>query len=146
MKILKKLFGGNSKIHVDEIAVTPDMLLGKSVIVESVTTAEANWIKYGDGTMIVWYQRSEIDITDVPNGTNAVVILDNPVNFHNTPAVFLNGYFTNANGDTLYPSIVPMLSTGTVGNKYLSFAIQNATGTTITKVAGFSGIAFGKWK
>lgn len=52
MKILKKLFGGNSKIHVDEIAVAPGVLLGGAVIVESKIIGRDRILKFGDGTMI----------------------------------------------------------------------------------------------
>lgn len=52
MKILKKLFGGGTKIHVDEIADSQGRLLGDSVIVDSGSNENGSWIKFADGTMI----------------------------------------------------------------------------------------------
>lgn len=52
MKILKRLFGGDIKIHVDEIVDSAGKLLGESVIVESGSNENGRWIKWADGTMI----------------------------------------------------------------------------------------------
>lgn len=51
MKILKKLLGGDTKIHVDEIADSAGRLLGESVIVESGSNSNGRYIKYADGTL-----------------------------------------------------------------------------------------------
>lgn len=56
MKVFKNLFGKNDhKIHVDEIAVAPGLLLGGAVIVESGITNDGDgyYVRYGDGTQIV---------------------------------------------------------------------------------------------
>lgn len=60
MKILKNLFGDNTKIHADEIIVGTSLLnrlLGASVIVESGTNANGSYVKYGDGTMICYARK-----------------------------------------------------------------------------------------
>lgn len=54
MKIHKNLFGtnGEDKIHVDEIAIAQDLLLGQGVIVESGSNEYGSYEKFGSGLMI----------------------------------------------------------------------------------------------
>ncbi len=54
MKVFKNLFGNDSKIHVDEIAVVSGLLLGSAVIVESGSNANGEYHRFGDGTQICW--------------------------------------------------------------------------------------------
>lgn len=56
MRVHKNFLGtsGQDKIHVDEIAVTPDLLLGGAVIVESGSNANGEYRRFGDGTQICW--------------------------------------------------------------------------------------------
>lgn len=54
MKILKNLLGDQSKIDVDEILVRPNLLLGKSVIVETGSNSDGHYVKYGDGLQVCW--------------------------------------------------------------------------------------------
>lgn len=54
MKIFKNLFGNNSKISADEIALNDGRLVSKSVIVESGSNTNGNYVKWADGTMACW--------------------------------------------------------------------------------------------
>lgn len=54
MKIFKNLFGNNSKISADEIAVTKDLMVSGAVIVESGSNTNGNYVKWADGTMACW--------------------------------------------------------------------------------------------
>ena len=54
MKIFKNLFGNNSKISADEIALNDGRLVSKSVIVESGSNTNGDYVKLADGTMICW--------------------------------------------------------------------------------------------
>ncbi len=69
MKILKKLFGGNTKIHVDEIADSTGRLLGESVIVDSGSNTNGHWIKYADGTMICYHSISTGKPVNIAKGS-----------------------------------------------------------------------------
>lgn len=52
MKVFKNLFGRGDKIHVDEIAVAPGLLLGEAVIVESGTNVYGSWLRWGNGLQV----------------------------------------------------------------------------------------------
>lgn len=57
MRVLKNLFGDNSKIHSDNIVVGTagsNRSLSDSVIAESGSNANGKYIKYADGTMICY--------------------------------------------------------------------------------------------
>lgn len=49
MKVFKNLFGRGDKIHVDEIAVAPGLLLGGAVIVDEGSNANGEWTRWGNG-------------------------------------------------------------------------------------------------
>lgn len=55
MKVFKNLFGRGDKIHVDEIAVAPGLLLGGAVIVESGSNENGEYVRFGDGTQMCWH-------------------------------------------------------------------------------------------
>lgn len=67
MKIFKNLFGKNEKIHVDEIAVAPGLLLGGAVIVESGSNANGRYVRFGDGTQICWGKSSILTLSFTPS-------------------------------------------------------------------------------
>jgi hypothetical protein len=70
MRVLKNLLGDNSKIHADEIAVKPDILLGETVIEEVGSNSNGYWIKWGNGFAICW---REITFNrDTTNGQSGV--------------------------------------------------------------------------
>lgn len=60
MKILKNLFGNNTKISTNDIADETGRLLSQSVIVESGSNANENWVRYADGTQICWVSRFQV--------------------------------------------------------------------------------------
>ena len=53
MKVFKNLFGRGDKIHVDEIAVAPGLLLGGAVIVDEGINANGEWTRWGNGWQMV---------------------------------------------------------------------------------------------
>lgn len=117
-----------------------------AVIVDSGINSNGSWTKFADGTMIVYRKDDELDITDVTSGSVSTVALNNPMKFLNQPSVSINGFFTNANGDPLFASVMQALSGGGVGDSYFSFILENNTGKTITRVLNFNAIAIGRWK
>lgn len=56
MKVHKNFLGtgGQDKIHVDEIAVAPGLLLGGAVIVESGSNSNGEYVRFGDGLQVCW--------------------------------------------------------------------------------------------
>lgn len=147
MNILKNIFGKNdTKIHVDEIVNRSGSLLGGLVMESSELKDTHRCLKFADGTMIVIYIRPEIDITDILPGGTGVVHLGNPWEFVDVPAVVFDGFYTDNDGVSLYPSVRRMQPTGTVGNQYLSIRISNTTEKTITRIMAFNAIAIGRWK
>lgn len=52
MKVWKNLLGKNNKIHVDEIAVTPGLLLGDVSIEEMGSSENGEYVKWGNGWMV----------------------------------------------------------------------------------------------
>lgn len=56
MKVLKNLFGNNTKISAEDIVIKDSnnkaRILDKSVIVDSGSNENGNWVKWADGTMI----------------------------------------------------------------------------------------------
>ena len=147
MNILKNIFGKNdTKIHVDEIVNRSGTLLGGLVMESSELKDTHRCLKFADGTMIVIYIRPLIDITDILPGNTSIVRLDNPWEFAGKPAVIFDGFYTDDNGVTLYPSVRRMQPTGTVGSQYLSIRISNTTEKPITRIVDFNAIAIGRWK
>lgn len=65
MKVFKNLFGKGDKIHVDEIAVTPDLLLGSAVIVESGSNEYGEYIRFGNGWQVCISIEYIVDINQV---------------------------------------------------------------------------------
>lgn len=49
---------GQDKIHVDEIAVAPGLLLGGAVIVESGSNANGEYVRWGNGLQVCWGKKS----------------------------------------------------------------------------------------
>jgi len=56
LKIWKDLFqtGFKEKIHVDEIAVAPGLLLGGAVIVDAGSNDNGSWAKWSNGLQVCW--------------------------------------------------------------------------------------------
>ena len=67
MKIFKNLFGKGDKIHVNEIAVTPKLLLGDAVIIESGRIGSIEYDIFGNGTQICWGTKAAT--SNAGNGT-----------------------------------------------------------------------------
>lgn len=71
MKVLKNLFGNNTKISADNIVVKDSnnkaRILDKSVIVDSGGNSNGNWVKWADGTMICWNTINNISVEITQN-------------------------------------------------------------------------------
>lgn len=63
MKILKNLFGKNTKIATSDIATIAGVPLDDLTIVDSGANANGSWIKFADGTMICRHKFSGVSPT-----------------------------------------------------------------------------------
>lgn len=85
MKVFKNLFGRGDKIHVDEIAVAPGLLLGGAVIVDSGSGANGSWVKWGNGYARCWLNIYHSSISFVSSGS----IYRTATQYFNFPITFL---------------------------------------------------------
>lgn len=149
MKVLKNLFGNNTKISAEDIVIKDSnnkaRILDKSVIVDSGSNENGNWVKWADGTMIVSQEYFDTKNTYVTMGSLKRVGLkappDFPQEFKEPPIVQItlqhawlawlmgiegNATTTNATGKELIP-------------------IASAETITVTDVK-IHILAIGKWK
>lgn len=141
MKILKKLFGGDAKIHVDEIAVTPGVLLGSTVIVESGTNTNGNYIKFGDGTLICTHWVTLTGLNSVAYGS----VFRTPAQDWKFPSKFV-GYPSVS----VYPSSgIDFFwggnATGGLGNDHAGFSVFRPIAFTNMNIT-VNLMAIGRWK
>lgn len=141
MKIWKKLFGdSNDKIHVDEIAVAPGLLLGGAVIIESGTNAAGSWIKFGDGTMICHIQKRMNTTCDAVVGSL----------FRNTPEqwIFPKPFASTPSVSTqvLFDISFSFGSIGNAGANALQYNYCVLCPTKANNNPIVSLIAIGRWK
>lgn len=89
MKVHKNFLGtgGQDKIHVDEIAVAPGLLLGGAVIVESGSNADGEYVRFGDGLQICWRRYG----TSVPAKTTVTYDWIFPKTFISAPILLCGG-------------------------------------------------------
>lgn len=144
MKILKKLFGGNSKIHVDEIAVRPDILLGDAVIVDSGENEFGRWIKFGNGLMICHILTSDENVNIVKNGEWKKGFKF-PQEFRYVPSTSVFAYPTTSTGAILYIPIIDISASNLFPGSW-QIAFKNTTETTVTKILRINLLAIGRWK
>ena len=134
MKVLKNLFGNNTKINANNIAVkkadNSADTLDNCVIVDSGSNSNGSWIKWADGTMICYLNRGYSANGDfVADGSIFLKDFDGwtfPKPFIITPFVQV----TNRSANAITP--------GT----FYATKPKSTTGETV-KV---SYIAVGKWK
>lgn len=92
MRVHKNLFGRGDKIHVDEIAVAPGLLLGGAVIVGGGSNANGEWVKFGNGWAVCWGTHEEVvsltrlTTTEFYNTGNRAIAL--PLTFIEPPIGF----------------------------------------------------------
>ena len=149
MKVLKNLFGNNTKISAEDIVIKDSnnkaRILDKSVIVDSGSNENGNWVKWADGTMVVLQEYFDTKTIYVTMGSLKRVGLkappDFPQEFKEPPIVQItlqhawlawlmsiegNATITNATGKELIP-------------------IASVEQTTLTDVK-IHILAIGKWK
>lgn len=149
MKVLKNLFGNNTKISAEDIAIKDSnnkaRILDKSVIVDSGSNENGSWVKWADGTMVVLQEYFDTKTIYVTMGSLKRVGLkvppDFPQEFKEPPIVQItlqhawlawlmgiegNATTTNATGKELIP-------------------IASVEQTTLTDVK-IHILAIGKWK
>ena len=149
MKVLKNLFGNNTKISAEDIVIKDSnnkaRILDKSVIVGSGSNENGNWVKWADGTMVVLQEYFDTKTIYVTMGSLKRVGLkappDFPQEFKEPPIVQItlqhawlawlmgiegNATTTNATGKELIP-------------------IASVEQTTLTDVK-IHILAIGKWK
>lgn len=149
MKVLKNLFGNNTKISAEDIIIKDSnnkaRILDKSVIVDSGSNENGNWVKWADGTMVVLQEYFDTKTIYVTMGSLKRVGLkappDFPQEFKEPPIVQItlqhawlawlmgiegNATTTNATGKELIP-------------------IASVEQTTLTDVK-IHILAIGKWK
>ena len=145
MKVLKNLFGNNTKINANNIAVkkadNSADTLDNCVIVDSGSNSNGIWIKFGDGKLISAHQ-----VTRRLSRTSAwgnmyetsqqANLGDYPVEFKDTPYIFLTLYGQNA----LFESVNNPSKTN-AGNVYLIAPTRNDSADYTIQV-----LAIGRWK
>lgn len=65
MRIWKNLFGKGDKIDASEIAVSPDLLLGDAVIVDTGTNKDGDWVRWGNGWQQCMFRTGQNQATEV---------------------------------------------------------------------------------
>lgn len=137
MKILKKLFGGNTKIHVDEIADSQGRLLSQSVIVESDNNANGRYIKYADGTLECY--RTLTNTTGSFGTTWAF-----PMPFIEIPTLNVNVNIDNSGSANTYAPVLNIYSLSK--NVCGIHCFDGKLGTAFTGGYNLHLKAFGRWK
>lgn len=136
MKVHKNFLGtsGQDKIHVDEIAVAPDFLLGGAVIVES----GSNYVRWGNGLQICWGEYG----TPVPAKTTVTYDWIFPKTFISAPILLCGG--GSAGTSIRYTSYgFNLASSATLPNKATAVLYNDYTDAqTIVINMG----AIGRWK
>lgn len=144
-RVHKDLFGtgGQDKIHVDEIAVAPGLLLGGAVIVESGSNANGEYVRFGDGTQICW----NVDLALTYAATHYLqVYWTFPKAFINSPvcipAARKYAPVTNARGIDIICYEAPTTTRARIV-AHTSAAVAPFTGNDTWDV---QAVAIGRWK
>lgn len=148
MKILKNLFGNNTKISADNIAVNTDnggVTLDNCVVIESGSNENGDWIKYSNGDMIVSQKYTDSKKVYVSMGSLKRVGLkappDFPISFKEPPTVQItlhNAWLVWLLGIENTPSV-----TNATNDNFIPIA--SAEERTATDVE-IHILAKGKWK
>lgn len=148
MKILKNLFGNNTKISADNIAINTDnggITLDNCVVIESGSNENGDWIKYNNGFMLCSKRvvKTNYELTNawysLFNNKNdeRLDLGDYPISFISEPRVSLtymssnSAWIINNEGS----------STDTPGKIQLCTVSSRTIGKLIIDI-----MAFGKWK
>lgn len=141
MKVLKNLMGDLSKIHVDEVAVAPNFLLGEGVVIESGKNVNGRYLKFGDGTLIcMGYQVGGSLLTNekyTDGWSSAQITWTYPHEFSNITSVVL-GYSRSSGG------AVSAAHSGAVG--IYNITAMRLIGTHQDTKGSLNPVAFGRWE
>ena len=147
MKVLKNLFGNNTKISASDIAIkkadnTADTL-DNCVIVDSGSNDNGSWIKWADGTMIC---TKKITFTNVviDDAWGAVYSSKNTISFGDYAQEFIgipNVSITLASGSTCFCETFSGRTKKSIGSTWLCKPASESGGNMI-----FDIIAIGRWK
>lgn len=141
MKVFKNLFGRGDKIHVDEIAVAPGLLLGGAVIVESGSNADGHYVRWGDGTQVCFAFMPELQGTTI--GTAIGSLYRSGDITWTYPKPF--SHFFYANGNTSGQSwVVTNTAVGRNNKNSMIFRLLRATEGVADRDVWF--YAIGRWK
>ena len=138
MKIWKNLFGRGDKIHADEIAVAPGLLLGGAVIVESGSNENGEYVRFGDGTQVCWHRVPVTELCEVSAGalyrTNSMTWTFPKPFVNNTARAFFEANSLNrwAHGAT------------TATNESVKFRVMRPDVSTY--LGSVEAFAIGRWK
>lgn len=145
MKVLKNLFGNNTKISADNIAVKDSNNKAKTIdaclVSDYGVTENGMWVKFANGLMFTVHQVEQILSRTSAWGnmyetTNMANLGKYPAKFKDTPFVFLTLFGQNAMFEAVNNS-----TNESAGEVYLIAPTSNASAKYTIQV--FSA---GKWK
>lgn len=136
MKIFKNLFGNGSKIHADEIAVAPGLLLGSAAIIESGVDTNGKYIKFGDGTMICFGRYPIIESVPIVNPYYGFY-------YGSVDIPYPRPFVGDVAGNVVSSSILSSMSNfGSAGIIWYPALVTSAT----VHLSNVSWFAVGRWK
>lgn len=147
MKVLKNLFGNNTKINANNIAVkkadNSADTLDNCIIVDSGSNSNGSWIKWADGTMIC---TKKIKFTNVVIKTvwGSVYETSSTIGFGDYAQEFIeipNVSIDLADGSTCFCETFFGRTKASIGYTWLWKPAVEENGTMT-----FNVIAIGKWK
>lgn len=150
LRVFKNLFGDGSKIHADEIAVAPGLLLGGAVIVESGSNENGEYVRFGDGTQICWQRFYAGTRTYVGEGTYANPYRSNTINwtfpkpFMSPPTLSLTGQVASGNASARANSCG--CSTDITGTRVVNIQCVMLTSNNTAADVYIYALAIGRWK
>lgn len=147
MRVLKNLFGDNSKIHADEIVVGTSLLsrlLSASVIVESGSNANGSYVKFGDGTMICKIKYG-LTTEVTASGNNQSLTIYKLVRTWIFPAAF---YETPTVVGSAYQADYGLCATSAIGDNsdQATVVVQSLWAFNAYALASTDVIAIGRWE
>lgn len=147
MKVLKNLFGNNTKISAEDIVIkdlnNKGKLLNNCVIIDNGVNENGTYVKWGNGIMMC---TKKISFTTKFNVAWGV--------FYETPSTIPIGFFakpfvdipilsiTSATGSTVIPESTSGLTKNGIGGIYLARPVKSDSEMSGT----IDIIAIGKWK
>lgn len=145
MKVLKNLFGNNTKINANNIAVkkadNSADTLDNCVIVDSGSNENGSWVKWANGTMIC---SKKIKFVATCNNSWGSMYESEEINFGDMPQVFID-IPDILSGNLGRTGILEGIQ-GTTNFKFGTSWILRPTKDTASNNYEIDLFAFGKWK